>query len=484
VRPAGGFRAYRRGINQKPPAERGNMAMYHFSIKIISRGKGMSAVAGAAYRSGETIKNEYDGITHDYTRKRGIVHTEILLPENAPLEYSDRAILWNAVEKIEKADNSQLSREIELALPIELTLEQNISLAREYVKRTFVDVGMCADVCVHDTGTGNPHAHVMLTMRPFEKDGKWGAKSRKEYILDGKGERVRLPSGEFASRKISATDWNKQTKAEEWRAGWANALNVAYEQYNIPKQVDHRSFERQGVEQIPTIHMGVAAMQMERKGIATDRGNINRQIEIDNSALRQLRARIIKLKDWLNEEAETATPTLTDVINGILSGREYKYQWQKTADLKTAATVLNFLTSNSITDMAGLHEMVSAMNTQFYKVRNRLKEVERRLEALDKHIKEAGIYLKYKGKARTESEEILFASAKRYITDYLNGRKEIPNKAWKAERVRLNAEKATLYQDYYRLKDEVKNAETIKRNVNEIMRGDEQNKKAYREMQR
>ena len=171
------------------------MAIYHCSIKIISRGKGKSAVAAAAYRSGEKITNEYDGLTHDYTRKGGVVHTEILLPDHAPREYADRAALWNAVERIEKNKNSQLSREIELALPVELSAGQNISLVREYCNRHFVEKGMCADVCIHDKQDGNPHAHIMLTMRPIEQDGSWGAKSKKEYILDGNGGHVKLKSG-------------------------------------------------------------------------------------------------------------------------------------------------------------------------------------------------------------------------------------------------------------------------------------------------
>ena len=129
------------------------------SIKICSRGKGKSAVAAAAYRSGEKITNEYDGMIHDYTKKGGIAHTEILLPDHAPKEYFDRGTLWNAVEKIEKAKNSQLAREIEISIPIELTKEQNISLVREYVNRNFVDKGMCVVVCIHDKKDGNPHAH-------------------------------------------------------------------------------------------------------------------------------------------------------------------------------------------------------------------------------------------------------------------------------------------------------------------------------------
>ena len=169
------------------------IAIYHCSIKIISRGKGKSAVAAAAYRSGEKLTNEYDGITHDYTRKGGIVHTEILLPDNAPPSFSDRSVLWNAVERIEKAKNAQLAREIEIALPHELTREQGISLVREYVKDNFVTVGMCADVCLHDKNDGNPHAHILLTMRPIEQDGAWGVKQKKEYILDKDGNKIYDP---------------------------------------------------------------------------------------------------------------------------------------------------------------------------------------------------------------------------------------------------------------------------------------------------
>ena len=151
------------------------MAIYHCSIKIISRGKGKSAVASAAYQAGEKIVNEYDGVIHDYTRKGGVVHTEIILPDQAPREYADRSVLWNSVEKVEGNCNSQLSREIGLALPIELSIEQNIVLAHDFVKQHFVSAGMCADVCIHDTGKGNPHAHVMLTMRPINDNGTWGA---------------------------------------------------------------------------------------------------------------------------------------------------------------------------------------------------------------------------------------------------------------------------------------------------------------------
>ena len=220
------------------------MAIYHMSIKITSRGKGKSAVAAAAYRAGENIFCEYDGRINDYTKKSGIIHTEILLPENAPPEYVDRAVLWNAVEKIEKAKNSQLAREIELALPVELTQEQHLSLVREYVKENFVEQGMCADIAIHDKGDGNPHAHIMLTMRPFNEDKTWGDKQKKEYILDKNGNKIYDKNKrQYKCKSVQTTDWNEQTKAGEWRGAWAEIVNLYLEKANQTERIDHRSYD-------------------------------------------------------------------------------------------------------------------------------------------------------------------------------------------------------------------------------------------------
>ena len=188
------------------------IAIYHCNIGIVSRGKGKSAVAAAAYRSGEKITNEWDGMTHDYTRKRGVVHTEILLPPHAPPSFSDRSTLWNSVELYEKAGNAQLAREIDAALPIELSREEQIRLVREYCSSQFVSRGMCVDFAIHDTDSGNPHCHIMLTMRPLDERGAWAAKSKKEYDLDENGERIRLPSGRYKTHKVDLTGWNDKGK--------------------------------------------------------------------------------------------------------------------------------------------------------------------------------------------------------------------------------------------------------------------------------
>jgi len=466
------------------------MAIYHLSIKIISRGRGKSAVASSAYRSGEIIKNEYDGITHDYTRKRGIVHTAVILPDHAPREYQDRAVLWNEVEKIEKAKNSQLAREIELALPIELTMEQNTSLVHEYVKKHFSSAGMCADIAIHDTKNGNPHAHIMLTMRPIGHDGGWGTKQKKVYILDGDGNKIYDPKKrQYKCNKIQTTDWNEQTKAEEWRSAWTDTVNAVLEKHDRTERIDHRSYQRQGIDQIPTVHLGVAVSQMEKRGIKTDRGNINRDIEITNQKLRQLNARLTKLKTWLEEEQQsTATPTLADVITNILTrqgqaGKPNRYTALN--NLKSASNVLNFITANNITNLDGLDEKLSSMIDNQFSIRDKLKPIERRLKVLDEHLKQTGNYTEFMETAKkhrkmkpqyqddfyeTHRRELtLFTTAENYLKGVMNGKTGLPIKAWKTEREKLTADKKRLNQEYVNLKNETATVEKIRSNAYDIV---------------
>jgi len=473
------------------------MAIYHCSIKIISRGKGKSAVAAAAYRAGEKITNGYDGISHDYTRKGGVAHAEILLPAHAPCEYANRAILWNAVEQIEKAKNSQLAREIELALPAELTLEQNISLVRAYVTRFFVSAGMCADICVHDKNNGNPHAHIMLTMRPLEPDGSWGNKQKKEYILDKRGEKIYDPKKrQYKCRSIPSTDWNEQTKAEQWRAGWAKAVNAALVIYDHESSVDHRSYARQGVEQIPTVHMGVVATQMERKGIATERGDKNREIVVTNKQLRQLRARIKQLTDWLKEAVTSAVPpTLTSVIQDILQGDGQQNHHARIPE-KTAARVLGFLQENNISTLPAVRRKVKEMQDQLDDLHGSVKYIERRVRTLDEHIRQGEIYIAHRElyaeyqqlKPRKQAtfyeahraELMVFEAAKRYLDAHLNGH-ALPLDVWKKERTKLSAERGEFSREYAALKEQVLDVENVQWATEKILREAKQPRKDKQE---
>jgi len=490
------------------------MANYHLSIQIISRGKGRSAVAAAAYRAGERIKNEYDGYTHDYTNKKDVLNKEIFLPDHAPIEYKDRTILWNAVEKIEGNSNAQLAREIEFSLPVELSMEQNINLAHEYVKKHFVNEGMIADVCIHESKDGtNPHCHVMLILRPLEPDRTWGAKSRKEYMLDEHGERIKLPSGEYKSRKVYTVDWNDKTKAEEWRKGWADMQNKYLEQNGIAERVDHRSYERQGNGLIPTIHLGVATSQMEKKGIATDKGNHNRQVAITNKEIKQTKARIRKVKNWLYSQPLHNAPSFIYIMGGVANAENLKTQWQRIRNLQTSAKVLLFLTENNITNMDEFCNKVVQMHEQLGAVTSDIQKAERRLGTLAEHLAHVenmknhkAVYKKYKflapkknatmnslnpfarKKAIEEYEATVkkqdafydkyadeiqtYENAKRYLDDVMNGKGKFPTNKWQAERKELLAKRYELCEKYYLLKEEIQSTEVIRRSVENLMRGD------------
>ena len=202
------------------------MNFFHSHTKIVSRNKGRSAVAAAAYISGTKMENTWDGVTHDYTRKRHIIYTEVMLPAHAPSEYADRYLLWNSVEWNETKANAQLARSIEVSLPAELNHEQNIALIRKYVQENFVDKGMCADVAFHDKNDGNPHMHILLTMRPLTEAGKWADKSRLEYILDADGNRIPArQKGRWKTRKVNTTDWDDRGNVERWRVAAADTIN-------------------------------------------------------------------------------------------------------------------------------------------------------------------------------------------------------------------------------------------------------------------
>ena len=263
----------------------------HFKITIVKRSQGQSAVAGAAYQSGERLFSEYDQKTKFYNKKKELVHAEIMLPSHAPPRYADRATLWNAVEAVENQWNSQLARRIVLAFPVEVPQEQYLSMIKEFCQEQFVAKGMIADCAIHDKGDGNPHAHILLTLRAMDEHGKWLPKARKVYDLDENGERIRLPSGNWKCHKENTVDWNDQKYAEIWRHSWETTTNRYLEAAGRPERVDLRSFERQGIQQIPTVHLGPAAHQMEKRGVETFLGNLNRDIRAANNLMRELHRR-------------------------------------------------------------------------------------------------------------------------------------------------------------------------------------------------
>ena len=316
------------------------MAIYHLEAKVVGRGAGRSAVAASAYLSCSRLYNDYDGIQHDYTKKQGLVWQEVFLPEYAPQEWQDREKLWNAVEEVETAKDSRLAREFVVALPIELSREQQIELLQDFIREQFVSDGMCADAAIHDTDGHNPHAHILLTERPLDERGKWQYKTEKEYLCMRNGEERGFTAAEFKSaqndgwekqypykvgkKKVYMTPsaaeaqeliradkhpkstrygrqnpiserWNSEEQLVSWRVAWADVTNRYLESAGREERIDHRSNAARGLDEIPTIHEGVTVQALERKGIVSDRCEMNRQIRADNALLRELKAEIKKL---------------------------------------------------------------------------------------------------------------------------------------------------------------------------------------------
>lgn len=336
------------------------MAIYHLEAKVISRGAGRSACAASAYLGCSAIYNDYDGVQHDYTRKKGLVWEQVFLPYSAPSAWQDREILWNAVEENEKTKDSRLAREFVPALPIELTSEQWEELLTDFIQNSFVSDGMCADVAIHDPDPPghNPHAHILLTVRPLNPDGTWQYKTEKEYLCVRDGEERGFTAAEFKEAQAEGWEkqyqykvsrkkeylapseaeakgyertskypkstkygrqnpisdrWNSEVQLVLWREAWANAVNRSLERYGFEERVDHRSNAARGLDEQPTVHEGVIARALEKKEIVSDRCELNRQIKRDNALLRELKAQVKKLM----QAVKNTIPSLAEAMESV-----------------------------------------------------------------------------------------------------------------------------------------------------------------------
>lgn len=341
------------------------MAIYHLEAKVVSRGAGRSAVAASAYLSCSNILNDYDGVRHDFTRKKGLVWEQIFLPEYAPAAWHDRGVLWNAVEENEKTKDSRLAREFVPALPVELTPEQWQELLTDFIQNSFVADGMCADVAIHDPHPPghNPHAHIMLTVRPLDEQGQWQYKTEKEYLCVRNGEERGFTAAEFKAAQADgwekqypykvgkkkvymppseaekhgyerankhpkstkygrqnpiAERWNSEEQLIEWRKAWADVTNRYLERYGYDERIDHRSHADRGLTEQPTIHEGVVARALEKKGIISDRCEINRQIKADNALLRELKATVKKLTQAVKDTLPAIASAMEKLRSNVL----------------------------------------------------------------------------------------------------------------------------------------------------------------------
>ena len=480
---------------------------FHFSVNIISRGKGKSAVASAAYISGEKIKNEWDGVTHDYTRKQGVISKEIFLPDHAPKEYKDRKTLWNSVELFEKNSNAQLARNFIISLPKELSIEENKKMIEEYIQTNFVKEGMIVDLAIHDEsreGNQNIHAHIMTIVRSINEDGTWGQKSKKEYILDEKGEKILNKNGKPKTRKVELTTWNDKVNVEKWRENFSDLCNKYLERAGAEKRVDHRSFKRQGIKQIPTIHLGASASAMERKGIRTEKGDINREIKKQNELLKNIGNEIKKITSWLvgfkdklkesYKEYKDQSKKQIENESGLFNLYEYLSFYQEMQEnnraelsfygkrnkaiynLKRYASGINYLRENkikTISDLQGHINTLRSKNSEIYKT---IKENSQKIEDLNKCLayaktvrKTKATYQEYESKKifkesfyKNNQKEIDQHIRARSLIEKISGKKNLREKEWLGEIKNLEDEISKLNTESEKIRERYKEINHIK----------------------
>jgi len=454
-------------------------------------------VAAAAYRAGEKLHSKYYGEDSDYTRKGGVICSEILLPSHAPPEYADRETLWNAVEKAERGKKAQLAYSFDIALQNEFSMQENIALARQFLLENFVSRGMVVDFSVHspdkeDGGISNPHFHVMCPIRPIESDGSWGNKQRREYVLDEHGERVldEAGNGNYVFNAVSTTDWGKPETLETWRQGWAETCNAKFAEKGLDCRIDHRSYERQGIEQIPTIHEGPSVRAMEAKGIRTDKGDLNRWIRKTNAMLREAKQKIAALIGWMKDvKAELSNPqppTLNDLLALHCANRNkgaYSNK-AKNANLQRYAEAFSFLQSKNLYTVDDLENTLHAMQNKIDTLKKSASAKQSRIKELDELFRMAQYYVdgkpvadklrsirfeKSRQKYKSEHDDTLrtFYMAERKMKPYFKDGK-LPITAWRREREQLEQEYRNIQSDLSPLHADAKKLWAIHYSIYEV----------------
>ena len=443
------------------------IALYHFHVTQIKRSAGQSAVAAAAYRAGEKLHSEYYGEDSDYTSKGGVICSEILLPSHAPSSFSNRETLWNEVEKVERGRKAQLAYSFDIALQNEFSMEENIALARQFLLDNFVSRGMVVDFAVHspdkeDGGIQNPHFHVMCPIRPILPDGKWGNKQRREYMLDEHGERVLDEAGNDVFNAVPTTDWGNPETLEVWRQTWADLCNAKFAEKGLDCRIDHRSFERQGVEQIPTQHEGPTVRAMEAKGIRTDKGDLNRWIRKTNAMLREAKQKIAALIDWLKavktELSNPQPPTLVELLSVYYDNRSKCAYSNKAriANLKKLSEAVSYLEARHLYTADDLDTALHTMQGKIDTLKKSASGKQARIKELDELLRMADYYKagkpvadklktirfeksRQKYRAAHDEELRLFYMAERKLKGQVVDGK-LPVAAWREEKTRLETE--------------------------------------------
>ena len=375
----------------------------HYSISVVSRGSGQSVMAAASYCLGQKLYSDHDGEwKYPHSSPQRVRYTEVMLPPNAPAEYADRQTLWNAVDEVEKRADAQTARRFVITLPKELTYEQNLSLIRAYCQAQFVSKGMICDLYYHDEHDGNPHVHLLLTMRAMDEQGRWLPKTKTTYVLDENGERIRGKNGRWLRDRQNTVDWSNPQNGEIWRHEWEVAQNKALEAAGRPERIDMRSYERQGITGLePQIHLGPEAAALERKGIPTTRGERNREIKRINAIIRALQKSVAALGEWLQsiKEALTCHETISnpddynlgDVLLSYLDLRKADREfWAHRAqakasikDLQTVSNAVTFLREKKIDTVQSLGAYLSRTGARMNELRRTVRSKEQRTRDID-----------------------------------------------------------------------------------------------------
>ena len=375
----------------------------HYSISVVSRGSGQSVMAAASYCLGQKLYSDHDGEwKYPHSSPQRVRYTEVMLPPNAPAEYADRQTLWNAVDEAEKRADAQTARRFVITLPKELTYEQNLSLIRAYCQEQFVSKGMICDLYYHDEHDGNPHVHLLLTMRAMDEQGRWLPKTKTTNVLDENGERIRGKNGRWLRDRQNTVDWSNPQYGEIWRHEWEVAQNKALEAAGRPERIDMRSYARQGITDLePQIHLGPEAAALERKGIPTTRGERNREIKRVNAIIRALQKSVAALGEWLQsiKEALTCHETISnpddfnlgDVLLRYLDLRKadrefWAHRAQTKASLKDLQAVSNavtFLREKKIDTVQSLGAYLRRTGARMNELRKTVHSKEQRIRDID-----------------------------------------------------------------------------------------------------
>ena len=480
----------------------------HTHVDIVARSKGHSVLAKAAYNARDKLQDEYYGKTHDYSKKTDLVFSKIFLPEHIPKEFSNREYLWNGVEKIEKSKNSQLARNLLFELPRELNEQERIKLISEFIEENFTSKGMIADCSIHNPMASDheeqPHAHILLTLREIDEKGNWKPKCRKEYILDENGEKIKLKSGNYKSRKVNLNDWNEPDKAKEWRENFSKKANEYLARNNIDKRIDPRTFEEQGREELPQIHLGTSSYQMEKKGILTERGNQSRKIIALNLEFRKLKEELSKLTSWIGsligslqvkydeykQEKKEEYENKAELFNlyeyisiyydlqGEKARKLNPYASNKKigADLRRFSKARIYLKDNNLKTIADLQEKISTLQSQNKKISQDIKVKTKRIENLNKCFAYADIikdnkqvFEEWNSKSlfkdsfyNSHKDEIDKYKRARAILEKIAGLSAIKIKDWKKEIQSLESEISKLNRQSQSIKEEYESINHIK----------------------